>query len=393
MFKGSPNRRVILLTSTVSFISLMMYFSFTSILGGLKDELALSNAQFGLLLSAFSVAYAAAQIPAGILSDRYGGKIVSSVGLSLMAIAALAFSFSKDFGVALGLRCLIGLAGGLILPSAIRIISDWYAANERNLAMGIFGLGQGLGFILTYSLGSIVVVLFGWRAASLFSGIIGSVAAALAWIFLRDVTKHTSPKQPLRLTGEQGYLGKLILLIMMNFAAACVLSGTLQFTPQFLASRFNLSTIAGGFVVSLVGVTNMLASYFGGSSSRKVGAANVVITSMLMCTVLPMLLGNSYSATSAFVLVALIGFSTMFYVGPTFAGVPRAVGEKHAGTMFGVFNAVSFGLSALAPLIFGYILDNLHSYELAFTSLSIIATIGFVAAVQLKRMRFFTESA
>src|SRR5208282_3073531 len=116
---------------------------------GLKDELALNDAQFGLLLSAFSIAYAIAQIPAGILSDKHGGKKISSLGLSLMAIAALAFSFSHNFGTALALRCLGGFGGGLILPSAVRLLSDWYPPHERNMAMGIFGSGQGLGFIVT----------------------------------------------------------------------------------------------------------------------------------------------------------------------------------------------------------------------------------------------------
>jgi len=69
--------------------------------------------------------------------------------------------------------------------------------------------------------------------------------------------------------------------------------------------------------------------------------------------------------------------------------MPRAVGEKHAGTMFGLFNAISFDASAFSPLILGYILDSTHRYESAFASLSIIAVAGLGAAVALKRMRFF----
>lgn len=65
----------------------MMLFSFTSILGGLKEELVLTNTQFGLLLSAFSIAFAVAQIPGGVLSDKFGGKMVCLVGVSVKAIA------------------------------------------------------------------------------------------------------------------------------------------------------------------------------------------------------------------------------------------------------------------------------------------------------------------
>lgn len=385
---GSSYRRVILLFLTVSIISLMVLFSFTSILGGLKDELALNDAPFGLLLSAFSISYAIAQIPAGVLSDKHGGKKISSLGLSVMAIAAVAFSFSNNFGTALALRCLGGFGGGFILPSAVRLLSDWYPPKERTVAMGIFGSGQGLGFIVTYTIGSIVVEYFGWRIGSVFSGALISLAAVLAWFFLKENTKPVdNERDPVSPTGRTILTRTLLFLILVNFSGLAVLSGVLQFTPQFLTSRFDFSPLADGFVTSLVGVMIILASYTGGLGSRKIGGDYVIIVSMLMCTLLPVLLGYSYSIMSVFILVALLGFATTFYFGPTFAGVPLAAGEKYAGTVFGVFNATSFGASAFSPFILGYILDSTHTYESAFTSLSIIAVIGLVASVALKQTR------
>lgn len=368
----------------------MMLFSFTSILGGLKDDLDLSNTQFGLLLSAFSITFAIAQIPAGILSDKYGGKKVASVGVSVMAVAALLFSFSNNFGTALILRCLAGLTGGLLLPSAVRLLSDWYPPKERSMAMGTFGLGQGLGFVVTYGVGSIVVEYFGWRMGSLFSGALALFAAVLSWVFVKDAARPARFEgPPARPAARDNFTSILLLLIAVNFSALSVLSGVLQFTPQFLMLRFHVSTIAGGFVTSLVGITNILAAYLGGLTSRRIGGDKVIIGSMLMCTLLPLFLGYGYSIEIVLISVALVGFATMFYFGPTFAGVPRAVGERRTGTMFGVFNATSFGASALSPLILGYILDSTHTYESAFASLSIIATIGLGSAVGLKRIRFF----
>jgi len=60
----------------------------------------------GLVILKLLYYYAIAQVPAGMLSDNFGGKKVSSVGLSVMAIAALLFSFPHNFGAALVLRCL-----------------------------------------------------------------------------------------------------------------------------------------------------------------------------------------------------------------------------------------------------------------------------------------------
>jgi MFS family permease len=367
----------------------MMLFSFTSILGGLKEELVLTNTQFGLLLSAFSIAFAVAQIPGGVLSDKFGGKAVCLFGVSIMAVAALIFSFSVDFSAALFIRCLAGFTGGLILPSAVKLLSDWYPLKERSVAMGIFGLGQGLGFVVTYALGSVVVQYLGWRVGSLFSGIFASSAAIFALIFLKDRTKPLEVERHPMMLGRENNLNRgLLLLILVNFSGLAVLSGILQFAPQFLLLRFHFSTLAGGFVTSIVGVMNMLASYGGGFGSKKFGGGTVVLVSMLMCTMFPVFLGYSYSTTLVFIIVALVGFATMFYFGPLFAGVSQ-VGERHPGTIFGIFNATSFGAAAMSPLIIGYILDTTHAYELAFTSLSIIAMIGLVAAVTLTRTGFF----
>lgn len=384
-------RRVILLILTVSFISLMMLFSFTSILGGLKEELALSNTQFGLLLSAFSIAYAVAQIPAGVLTDKYGGKNVTLVGLPVMAVAALAFSFSSNFNLAVLLRCLAGFAGGLILPAAIRLLSDWYPPKDRNVAMGIFGFGQGLGFVVTYVVGSIVVGYLGWRTGSVFSGMLIALVTILAFSFLKDATNPFDvKKEPVKSDREKNFKLTLSLFIAINFTSLALLSGILQFTPQFLMLRFGFSTIAGGFVTSLVGLANILASYLGGFSSRKVGGDNVILVSMLMCAMLPFFLSYSYSPTLVFVFVALVGFATMLYFGPLFTGVSQ-MGARHKGALFGVFNATSFGASALAPILLGYVLDMTHGYESAFTSLSLVALIGLGAAFTLKRIGFFGQ--
>jgi predicted MFS family arabinose efflux permease len=163
------------------------------------------------------------------------------------------------------------------------------------MATGIFGSGLGLGFIVTYVIGSIMVEYFGWRMGSLLSGAFISVVAAGTWIFLKDAEKPADDqKQSETSRGREGSMRTLLFLAIVNFSALSVLSGVLQFAPHFLALRFDFSTITGGFVTSLVGVMAIIASYAGGLGSVKIGGGYVVIVSMLMCAILPALLGFSY---------------------------------------------------------------------------------------------------
>jgi MFS family permease len=266
------------------------------------------------------------------------------------------------------------------------LLSEWFTGEELVKAMSVFGLGQGLGFLLTYTLGSLIVDSLGWRVGSLFSGMIVIGAAVLSWIFLKDVasdatafTVRTDVRRSIR-------SGRLTLLIMVNFAALAVTSGVLQFAPSFLENKYGFSIVSTGLIVALFGVMTVLSPYLSGLASERIGKNNVIIVSMLMCTLFPLILGLSSSIIIVIVSAALIGFGTMFYFPPTFAEVPQTAGEEHAGKIFGVFNSVSFGASAVSPIIYGYILDNSGSAELAFGSISMLAIVGLIGAFLLSRV-------
>ena len=376
-------KNAVLFVSTFSFAALMMLFSFTSILLGLKNEMQLSSAQFGLLLSTFSITYAIMQIPSGILSDKYGGEIVLSVGLSVMGVATLGFSFSVSAQMALSLRTLAGLGGGLILPAAAKLLSDRFAGEELLRGMSIFGIGQGMGFVLTYTIGSGFVDVFDWRAASLFSFVLIAAAAILSLALPKR--KENAPDHQQNRLSTAFHKKTLALLIIINFAALSVTSGVLQFGPDFLERNFQLSTSSGGWIIALMGIASTLAPYMSGVTAKRIGHDKVIITSMIMCTFCPLVLGISSSTIALALIFAATGLGTMLYFPPTFAQVPRTAKGEHAGKVFGIFNTVSFGASAIAPILFGYVLDSVKSYELGFACLSILAVLGLIASILLRR--------
>jgi MFS family permease len=252
--------------------------------------------------------------------------------------------------------------------------------------MSVFGLGQGLGFLLTYTFGSVIVDSFGWRVGSLFSGIVVIGAAVLSWIFLKDMTSDATTFSLRTEVHGSVRSGRLVLLMMVNFAGLSVTSGVLQFAPSFLENKYGFSIITTGSIVALVGVMSALSPYLSGLASERIGGNKVIVISMLMCTLFPLILGLSPSMAIMIASLALIGFGTMFYFPSTFAEVPRTAGGEHAGKIFGVFNSVSFGASAVSPIIYGYVLDKSGIPELAFGSLSMLAVLGLIGAVLLSKV-------
>src|ERR1700687_204979 len=94
----------------------------------LSELLGISASSLGLLTSAYFVAFAAMQIPAGMLLDRYGPRRVEPVLLSVAGCGALAFAASDSVGGLTFARALIGAGVAVCLMAPLKAIAAWYPA-------------------------------------------------------------------------------------------------------------------------------------------------------------------------------------------------------------------------------------------------------------------------
>jgi MFS family permease len=102
-----------------------------------REELGLSVADMGLLLSAFLWAYALAQLPAGALVDRLGSRLMLTASLGLRSVAQVLGGLVNSFGQFFGARVLLGLGEAPQFPTSARVVRDWFNERERGLATGI----------------------------------------------------------------------------------------------------------------------------------------------------------------------------------------------------------------------------------------------------------------
>jgi MFS family permease len=178
---------LILGIATYSFIALVINLSvFPVVSDDMAREIGLSYAQIGLLMSVFSIFYAAAQIPTGIASDRLGGSKSASLSVLTLDLSGLLFAFTPRFDLALAARILMGLSGGFLLPSTMRLLPGWFEAAEYNKAMGIYGFRQGAGLFITLISIPTVVSLYGWRTSLALVSALTLLAKALSSALLRD---------------------------------------------------------------------------------------------------------------------------------------------------------------------------------------------------------------
>ncbi len=163
----------------------------------LDAELGWTNAQFGLVNSAFQGAYGAGLLAFGWFIDRFGTKIGYTLSITLWSLAALGHAL---VGSAAGFRwariCLgIGEAGNW--PAAVKAVAEWFPQKERAYATGLFNAGTMVGAIVAPASIPYVAERWGWRAAFIMAGIAGFIWLVF-WLVL-----YQAPAAHPRLTRQE----------------------------------------------------------------------------------------------------------------------------------------------------------------------------------------------
>src|SRR5271155_4865159 len=152
----------------------------------IREDLGLSIADMGYLLSAFLWSYAFAQLPTGAMVDRLGPRILLTCGLSLWSLAQVLGALVRGFGEFFGARILLGIGEAPQFPTCARVVRDWFNPRDRGLATGIFNCASSLGTAIAVPLLTYLMLSFGWRAMFAVMGIAGLVMAGVWFLNYRN---------------------------------------------------------------------------------------------------------------------------------------------------------------------------------------------------------------
>jgi MFS family permease len=148
----------------------------------LAREFALTPADLGFLTSMYLAAFAAFQLPLGVLLDRHGPRRVVAALLCFAAAGALLFASARDLGMLSLGRALIGLGVSAGLMGAIKAFSLWFSLSRLATMNGLYLAVGGLGGLSATAPAETLVEALGWRG--LFIVLAGASAIAALGVFL-----------------------------------------------------------------------------------------------------------------------------------------------------------------------------------------------------------------
>ena len=157
----------------------------------LDDQLHWTNAEFGMVNSAFQGAYGVSLLIFGWLIDKYGTKIGYAISIAAWSLAAMGHALVGSVGGFLWARVALGLGEGGNFPAAIKATAIWFPKKERALATSLFNSGANVGAILAPAIVPWLAFKFGWQSAFLAAGAVGFL-----WLFLWMPWFETPDKKP-----------------------------------------------------------------------------------------------------------------------------------------------------------------------------------------------------
>lgn len=182
MASHSQKQWTVLGMNTVAFAVNFAVWTMFSIIGiKIKQELNLSETQFGVLVATPILTGSITRLPLGILTDRFGGRIVFFIQMLCVAIPTYGLAFANEYWQYLVIGLFVGLAGGSF-AIGIAYTSAWFEKERQGTAMGIFGAGNA-GAAITNLVAPSIVVAYGWQMVPKVYSVAMVVMAVIFWLF------------------------------------------------------------------------------------------------------------------------------------------------------------------------------------------------------------------
>ena len=367
----------------------------------------LSDTDRGTLNSAFFWAYAALQIPAGWLVDRYGVKLPYAFSFLFWCIASAATAFTRSVPQLITLRILLGIGESVVAPASYRWIRFNFEEKQRGLAVGLYMTGTKIGPAIGAPLAVWLIALYDWRAMFLIIGLSGLVWL-LPWMVLvkdddRQLAKAAAKKAgaaPIpfgRIMASPVTWGTVIATFCyMYFVYFCM-----TWMPAYFVEQRGLSLSKMGlYTFFSFGGMAIMAALGGWAADLMIGRGGNPVTVRkwftiagfaIACTELIGAQSSSVNVALFFAVVSLsgLGLATANYWALTQTLMPGTV----IGRVSGIQNCSASVAGIVAPILTGWLKQKTGSYEAPMQAIWFFLIVGVLSYLLLMREKYAPKAA
>ena len=346
----------------------------------------MTQAQFGMVTSAFLIVYAGLSPVGGYLADRFSRSFIIMCSLVVWSVVTWMTGKSESYEELIFWRAMMGVSEAFYIPAALALITDYHRGGTRSLATGLHMSGIYAGQVLA-GCGAMMAgdpCQLGWRLTFELFGFIGVAYGLIVLFFLRDPKAEAAPAVEVAATEETAApaapsftLGQMLksiftgrgmylLLLMISFAgfANWFLLG---WYPRLLQDMFGISEAEAGpqatFWINIAKYISVLACaviadrWYLRNKNARAYVPGIAFCIAGPCVLLAMVFGVEIGLAAVLALVAMQGVAQGSMDATLMPVLRNTIDERFAATGYGLLNLTSVGAGALVSWLGGMLKD------------------------------------
>ncbi|GAB3496518.1 MFS transporter [Nocardiopsis coralliicola] len=371
----------------------------------MQEEIALTEAAFGLGAGLFFLAYAVFEVPSNLLMEKIGAKRTITRIMVLWGLASASMAFVQSEAMFYALRILLGVFEAGFAPGIILYLTYWYSARRMAAAMGIYMLAGPIGSIFGSGVSALIITgtdgvagLSGWQWMFLVEGLPCVVLGYLFWRMMADRPQDAHwlsarEKEVIaaavarnRSAGTHSFAaalknGQIYIMSAAYFGIMCGIYAISFWLPTILQENGVEGTLAIGFLTAVPYLFAIAAMVVLGRTSDRYQDRrwHTIVPTAVGCAALlaSSLTGHVFAASFSAMIVATAAVwaaYTVFWAVPAehFAGTAAAGGIAFINTI-GILGGF------VSPYLIGLVKDTTGSTQLGLTAMVALLALSTAA--------------
>jgi len=354
--KQPPARRVLPITSVITFLGFLDTHLLIPVMALYAYGLGASVGIIGLIIGLYSITNTPANILFGRLIDRVGYKVPLIAGLIGDALSMFCYSICRlPIHLAL-VRTIHGISGGLIGPATMSVTANYSNEAKKGRAMGFYGMSLAAATLVGYGLSGVIVSQLGYQALFIFGAIMLAVGAMLSLLLPKALKKDNmaarvsiseSFKKAKGLFRRRG----LTVSYSSIFAQYFAFGGVVTLLPLYVRS-LGMEAFHVGMLLATFAIMFIIVQFPSGALSDKVGRLIPTATGLSLGIISLVLLPSQVTFPLLAMAMALYGIA----YGILFPSISALVADhtipEERGMAAGIFHALlTAGVATGAPIM------------------------------------------
>jgi MFS family permease len=351
----------------------------------MTDEFGWDRSTLSLAVSIFAIMSAVVPPVAGRIADRFGPRVVLTIGVALNASGMMLMALTPNiayvyvvYGVIIGTG--FGFSGHAAMTA---LISRWFD-RRRGFALSIASTGLGTGQLVLAPLATFIVITASWQAAFFVTGFMSAMLIPICFLMLRRPTpeepsdavattqdpavEETQPvdcltNEAIRERMNQAWSSRSFWMIASGFMACGFTIYFLMVHMVALATDRGISPGQAGTALGIVGGMGIISNLIVGALSDKIGRKYLLVGLYFTRAIAVVILLGATSATHVYIFAALFGLSRANGVLVS-ASIIDQWGRRAVGSIVGYLTMFHQLFAAAGAFFGGLVYDLTGSYDI-----------------------------